>query len=264
MDLTVYADGHGGSEFIESFKRYLEANYKPDLFSQTHIEIVDSKNNVLVQLADFLVGTAAKVYENRTTAGFRRVFLEFLKTKRIRIDEWPPKFEVQYSVDHPTNRMDECICSISLRTAAQFLAQDQPGGDIETQIQHAVLSYLLFRARFPTDGDFVLTQEVIDHLHTHGFVDVNKHYLRSKIVSKLRDSDVVIASSPRGYKIPTSYSDIVGFAELVDGIVCPLLNRLNRANAIFALGSAGQINFMSDERFVKLRRMLDLNSDSHS
>jgi hypothetical protein len=261
IDLTIYADAHGGTEFIESFKRYLETNHKPDLFSQTNIEIVDSKDDVLVQLADFLVGTAAKIYEGKAAADVRAVFLDFLKTKRIRIDEWPPRFEVQHPVAQSSSELDGTVCSISLQAAARFLAEDPADGDVDVQIQHALLSYLLFRARFPTDGDFVLTQEIIDHLHAHGFSDVTKHYLRSKVISKLRDRDVVIASSPRGYKIPTSYADIVGFAELVDGIVSPLLERLKRANAVFGLGSAGQINFLSEGRFTKLRLMVGLESE---
>jgi len=257
MDLTIYADGHGGTEFIESFKLYVEKNYKPDLFSQTNIEIVDSKNKVLVQLADFLVGTTAKLYEDKAPTEFRGKYLNFLKEKRIRIDEWPPRFEVHHLVAGSSNEMDTTVCSISIQAASRFLDEDSSDGDIETRIQHAVLSYLLFRAKFPTDGDFIPSLEIVDHLHFHGFLDVNTHYLRSNVVSKLRDRDVVIASSSRGYKIPTSYSDIVGFAELVDGIVNPLLNRLKRANGIFELGSAGQVKLLADARFKKLRLMLD-------
>ena len=69
---------------------------------------------------------------------------------------------------------------------------------------------------------------------------------------------MIIASSPRGYKIPTSYADIIGYTELVDGIVSPLLNRLRRANEVFSLGSAGRIDFLAEERFKRIRLMLDL------
>lgn len=259
-DLTIYADGHGGAEFISSFKQYLETRHKPDLFAQTNVEIVDSRDQILVQLADFLVGTAAKIYEDKATPKSRAAFLEFLKTKRIRIDEWPPRFEVSSPVGASSNEMDSKICALSLQAAARFLSESPAEGDMDAQTQHALLSYLLFRARFSTDGDFVLTQEIIDHLHSHGFLEVNKHYLRSKVVSKLRDRNVVIASSPRGYKMPTSYADVVGFAELVDGIVSPLLDRLRRANEVFELGSAGEINFLDESKFYKLRMMLEIGS----
>lgn len=259
-DLTVYADGHGGAEFIESFKKYLETSHVPDLFSRPQIEIVDSKSQILVQLADLLVGTAAKVYEGKTTAESRGVFLAFLRTKRIRIDEWPPRFEDQYATTANSSEMDNRVCAISLRAAASFLTDCSDFTGVEIEIQHAFLSYLMFRAQFPSDEDFVPTQELVEHLHSHGFLDIETHYLRSNVVSKLRDRGVIIASSPRGYKIPTSYSDMVGFAELVDGIVSPLLHRLKRANDVFGLGSAGHINFLAEERFKKLRLMLELTA----
>ncbi|PYD88286.1 hypothetical protein DNF23_33840 [Pseudomonas syringae pv. pisi] len=259
-ELTVYADGHGGSEFIQSFKRYIETNHAPDLFSRPQLEIVDSKNQILVQLADFLVGTAAKVYEDKVTVESRKVFLEFLAKKRMRIDEWPPKFEAPQSAGIEASDLDRRVREISSRTAAAFLTKYADTADPELQIQHTVLSYLLFRAQLPVEEDFVSTQELVDHLQAHGFVEVNKHYLRSNVISKLRDRDVIIASSPKGYKIPSSYADVVGFAELVDGIVLPLLQRLKRANQIFDLGSAGKINVLEEERFRKLRQMLDLDA----
>jgi hypothetical protein len=41
----------------------------------------------------------------------------------------------------------------------------------------------------------------------------------------------------------------------------PLLQRLKRANDIFDLGTAGEINVLSEGRFKKLRLMLDLEAD---
>ena len=257
MEITIFADGHGDAEFIESFKLYIQENHKPDLFSQANIEIVDSKNSVLVQLADFLVGTTAKLYEDKAPAEFKAKYLNFLKGKRIRIDEWPPRFEVDYPVAGSSNEKDTAICSISIRAASRFLAENSSDEDSETRVQHAVLSYLLFHARFSPDGEAITSQEIISHLHGRGFSDVNTQFLRSNVISKLRDRDVVIASSPRGYKIPMSYADVIGFAELVDGMVIPLLHRLKRANEIFHLGSAGKVNFLAENKFNKLQKMLE-------
>ena len=150
--------------------------------------------------------------------------------------------------------------AISLRAAAQFLSDFSEAEDLETRMQHAFLSYRLFRAQFPGEEEFMSTQELIDHLISLGFEDIDKHYLRSNVVSRLRDRGVLIASSARGYKIPTSYSDVIGFAELVDGIVSPLLHRLRRANDMLSLGSAGAINFLGDERFRKLRQIIELDA----
>lgn len=256
MNLSVFADGHGNSDFIEGFKLYVEDNHKPDLFSKTNIQIVDSRNQVLVQLADFLVGTTAKLYEEKVSGEFKNVFLEFLRSKKIRIDEWPPKYEIHSPALERMSESDSEVRSIALRAAAVFLDGAAVGGDIEEEVQRATLSYLLFHAMFPIGDEFISTQEIIDHLNFHGFSNINSHYLRSNVVSKLRDRNVVIASSSRGYKIPTTYSDVIGFADLVDGIVSPLLARLERADGIFDLGSAGKIKILNEGRFNKLRLML--------
>jgi hypothetical protein len=208
-------------------------------------------------LADFLVGTAAKLYENKVDGASRRIFLDFLHEKRIRIDEWPPRFEPTETAVTGPHVMDAQVAATSLSAAARFLSSYQDSGDVELQAQYALLSYLLFRARFPGEEKFVSTQELMGHLHAQGFPEIGEHYVRSNLVSRLRDRDVVIASSPRGYKIPTTYADMVGFADLVDGIVWPLLQRLKRANDVIALASAGRANVLGEERFARLRMLLE-------
>ena len=88
------------------------------------------------------------------------------------------------------------------------------------------------------------------------FHELTKQYLRSNIIAKLRDHDVVIASSTKGYKIPSSYSDMIGFADLVDGIAIPLLSRLKKAAEIFDLGSIGEVKFLNEQRFQNLQAII--------
>ncbi|MFL6676157.1 MAG: DUF3800 domain-containing protein [Massilia sp.] len=259
-ELTVFADGHGGEGFIESFRKYLVEHHAPDLFSQPRVEIVDSKTHALVQLADFLVGTSAKLYEDKADGASRQVFLDFLHEKRIRIDEWPPRFESPQADVTGPHEMDAQVAATSLSAAARFLSSYEDSGDVELQAQHALLSYLLFRARFPSGEEYVSTQELMEHLHTQGFREIETHYVRSNLVSRLRDREVVIASSARGYKIPTTYADMVRFADLVDRIVWPLLQLLKRANDAIALASAGKADVLVEERFARLRRLLEQQS----
>lgn len=84
-ELSIFADAHGGSEFIESFKKYIRKNHQPDLFSESCIEISDSKDQILIQLADFLVGSTAKLYEKKVSEGYKNAYLDFLKAKK---SEW--------------------------------------------------------------------------------------------------------------------------------------------------------------------------------
>jgi Protein of unknown function (DUF3800) len=257
QELTIYADGHGGESFIESFRAYLQTNHVPDLFTRPQVEIVDSRDSVLVQLADFLVGTAAKLYEGKAHGEFRKVFLEFLRAKRIRIDEWPPRYEVPSAGGSGSHELDAHVARISLTAAARFLAHYEDSGDPELQAQHALLSYLLFHASYSTEERFIPTAELVEHLHTAGFRELEKHGVRTNLVARLRDRDVIIASSSRGYKIPTTYADMLAFADLVEGMALPLMHRLKRANDAIALGSAGKADVLSEEKFRRLRKILD-------
>jgi hypothetical protein len=128
--------------------------------------------------------------------------------------------------------------------------------DADIRKQHALLSYLLFRARFPTGDEFMAAEELVDHLRGLGFDDVTDHHLRSNVIAPLRDRDILIASSARGYKIPTTYADLIGFAERVDGMFVPLLHRLKRANDVLHAQSDGAIDFLAHERFRNLRALL--------
>jgi hypothetical protein len=261
VDVTVFADAHGSPEFTDSFLKYINDNHTRDLFTSSNVELVDSKSSVLVQLADFLVGTIAKLYENKYPDELRKKIYSFITEKRIRVDEWPPRFELRADKSEALNENDVVVRDISLNAASNFLQKYSDYDDTEYRAQHAALSFMLFRAAFASDEEFISAKEIVEHLLRQGFEDITPHYLRSNIISKLRDKDVVIASSPRGYKIPTSYDDLFGFAELVDGIALPLLARLKRAHGIFDLGSAGKIKILDEPRFKKLQSMLSHSYD---
>ena len=255
-DITIFADGHGDNSFIDSFKKYIETRHIPDLFSESKLGVVNSKEKVLVQLADLIVGTLAKIYENKLTNEYRIKFINFIKDKRIRVDEWPPKFEILPKINIEASVFDNVVCNTSFKAASDFLKNNIDSDDEEVRMQFAVVGFLLFKIQFSND-DFSTAQEMITHLKRQGFLEMNKQAFRSKIISKLRDKDVIIAATSKGLKIPTSYADIVGFAHLVDGIVFPLLSRLHRANEILKLSSAGDLNFLEESGFSKLQKILN-------
>lgn len=128
-NITIYADDHGNSDFINSFENYITKNHIPDLFFESKIEIVDSKNQILVQLADFLVGTTAKLYEEKVSGVVRDSFLRFIQNRRIRIDEWPPKFETELPANNSSTEIDSQISNISLLRASEFLKSNFNSSD---------------------------------------------------------------------------------------------------------------------------------------
>jgi Protein of unknown function (DUF3800) len=144
-DITIRADSHGDAEFIESFKKYIETKNQSDLFSENNLEIVNSRDEVLVQLADLIVGSLAKLYEDKLKTEYREKFIKFLKDKRIRIDEWPPKFEHFKSEHTEGSKFDKIIYKTSIKAAQDFLEDNCDVLDEDVRIQHATISFLLFK-----------------------------------------------------------------------------------------------------------------------
>lgn len=255
-DIAIRADAHGSDEFVESFKKYISDKNTLDLFSDNKLEVISSKDDILIQLADLLVGTLAKLYENKFDEEDKKKFINFLKIRKTRIDEWPPTFEAFAAESEVSNQVDKFVFDASIKSSQQFLIENSDSIDEEVRIQHAVVSFLLFKQRYCND-EFSTANEIIMHLKGQGFFEMNKQTFRSKIISKLRDKDVIIAGTGKGLKIPTCYKDIIDFANLVDGIVFPLLNRLQKANEHLKLSSLGELDFLSEPRFTKLQRIIE-------
>lgn len=264
QDIVCYGDAHGGAEFINSFKLYVDKNHKPDLFWKSHIEVVDSKSNVLVQLADFIVGTIAKVYEGKKNPALSEAYIALLKSKAIRVDEWPTKYQAYYPQDKPSNEFDAFIYKHSLGCAEQFLDRTRDAHDEESRLQYALLSHLVFISRFDPSKSYISTAELLHHLNEVGFGKVTEQTIRSSIIAKLRDNSVIISSCNKGYKIPRSYDDLVDFVERVNGLVIPLLERFNSARSSFDLASGGDVDLLKGPNFPHLVSFLDSLSTNKS
>jgi len=69
-DVSIKIDGSGDREFKKELNRYLRSQIKSDL--KLKIELVDSNNNYLIQLADMVAGAIAKSYPNQIRAANNR------------------------------------------------------------------------------------------------------------------------------------------------------------------------------------------------
>ena len=93
MILTVFADEHGTEEFMESYEAYITQK-EDTLFADNKLHFVDSESDVLVQVADLIAGTLARVYEKeRYDDEYSAKFYAAVKDKVYHIEEWPKRYE---------------------------------------------------------------------------------------------------------------------------------------------------------------------------
>jgi len=256
-NIQIYADEHGGEDFKASFQKYIETNHKPDLFWKSNLELVSSNNNVLVQLADFIVGTVAKIYEGKKNPALSEQYLRLLKDKGLGLVEWPTKHQSYSPPDTTSPEYDQFIHQHALAKAETFLENSENHIDEEITLQVCVLRYLVFKSRFSTDKSYIPTHELLEHLKNRGFLKVSEQAIRSSIISKLRDKDVIISSCNLGYKIPNSPPDLFDFVKRVNSLVVPLLDRLNKARNSYLLASNKEIDLLKGPNYPHLVAFLE-------
>lgn len=253
-NIQIYADHHGRSDFMSSFQTYFKKRFKLPLLESEIFHYSDSKENSLIQLADFIAGTIARHLNGKDSSDL----VQQIASKKLFTYMWPPtisKSEELDKLDHSA-KYNQIIREQSVRLAKEFIYKYVDSPVSETQTKVKTLEYLLYRF-FTNPEDYVFSEEILEHLSKVGLEDITKHVLRSGIIAPLRDTGVVIASCNKGYKIPNKSSDMRQFVKTVDGVVIPYIQRLNSAREIMLVASNGEYDIVSSEEFPKLRSYLN-------
>lgn len=259
-NLSVRADKQGREPFQNGFKEYLEKTHGPTLFDRRNFDFVDSKAEVLVQLADIVCGCLARTYADDKRAG-NKLFQALLQKSQL-LEFWPPR--PQKTLTHSSTNAnwttaDHRIDDYAVRTAENFINKnDSAVGDIECQV--AIVNRLLLQREFG-DSNTVTTEELIDNLRSRGLAPKSVPWFRSKIIAGLRDAGVLITSSSHGYALPSCEGDIMSFVEHAQTMCGPLLRRIKAACEAVALATNGEVNVLQRPQFEQIAALVDtLNS----
>lgn len=256
-NLQMTVDEHGGVEFQESLKAYVEDRYAGDLFGDDHaFQTKSSKDDVLIQVADFFAGSVAQIYEQKAVGDIAEVYKKILREQTLGLLEWPLKFNslLAPSMDD-SSYADYQVHQEALRQADLFIEKAGQYPDEDERLQLSILDYLRFQSEFVTK-DYIPIADILAHLGERGFGDLSKQRVRSSGVAKLRDADVIITSTSKGYKIPQTRADINDFLEMASGVVVPLLERVKKAREVYKLSSHGEYDIIKASRLMDLERLL--------
>lgn len=90
-----------------------------------------------------------------------------------------------------------------------------------------------------------------------GYKSTSTSTFRLKIICKLRDAGVIIASSQRGYKIPTKESELYDFVDHGVQVVLPMLSRLKRCRDIVKLSTKGRLDLFDHDEYRDIKLFFD-------
>lgn len=257
--LNIVADQVGENDYVQDFVKYVkEHRVQLSLFDEENFEPVDSKNTNGVQLADLIAGTLSYIYEDEkkknVPADFN--FLQLLNKKIAKIKFFPQSYDNSL-FEHEDGNPDykKSIVTVAYRKAVSFINENKSNEDEDIQRQVFVLEYLLFRFRYNSFRKYISTKELMGALIRNNFSKITEQAFRNKVIGKLRDKGVIISSSSKGYKLPSSEKEIFAYYQHVSSVVMPMIHRLNLCNESLKMSEDNNIDYLEKGEFTGLQKI---------
>jgi hypothetical protein len=189
--MSVVADQHGSPAFMESFRTYVLKNHIPDLFTgpQPAFRFDSSKENVLIQLADFVAGSIARVFVHGKDDDER--ILPALRKHQIAIEGWPPRrylFNLAVT-DESRSADDALIADRNMAAAIDFLNRHERDADDDVRAQSAALTFLIYHLQHGNPARLVQTGELIQAVKAQTGRSMGEQPFRNRVIAKLRCED---------------------------------------------------------------------------
>lgn len=141
--------------------------------------------------------------------------------------------------------------------AVKFVEHNNDNNDPEVKAQVIVLQYLLFRFMNNDTRGYIYTYELKDQLANTELRNMKDQAFRMRIIGKLRDKGVIIASSQKGYKIPSKQAELYDFINHDAKIVIPMLARLKKCRDLVKLGTANELDLLDHPEYRQLQVFFD-------
>lgn len=259
-NLVVVADEIGGSDYMQSFCKYVEEHSEiPNLYGDSEFSFQNSKSEVIVQLADLISGTLSFLYDEHKKSADVPDYLSILNDKIIRIERYPKTY-ADYDLDKCAlaSEYDKDIAEICLHQAVNFINEHKDDDDELRQAQLIVLKYLLFRFMNNDTRNYISTKELNGQL-TWKYGKVGERKFRKEIIGGLRDAGVIISGShnKKGYKIPSKKSDVEDFLNHNVSIILPMLGRLKKCRDKIMLGTNGEVDLYQADAYKELKAFIE-------
>lgn len=257
--ITIVADEIGTSDYMQSFCEYVSKHQDmPNLFGDASFSFQNSTQDVRIQIADFISGTLAYVFDYHKKADDAPNYLKILQSKIINIEFYPKTYDT-YVLENSAiaEGYDEDIAKLCFSQAVKFVEHNADADDPERKAQVIVLQYMLFRFMNNDTRGYIYTGELKSRLNNSEMSGISDSTFRLRIIGKLRDQGVIIASSQKGYKIPSKQSELYDFINHDAKIVLPMLSRLKKCRDLIKLGTANELDLLDHTEYEQLKAFFD-------
>lgn len=253
-NVCISADETGNNEYQQSFISYIKKKTNAtqlSLLDESAFGFDNSKQNVLIQVADVIAGSIAYNFDRKKKLiADGNDYVTYIAQKTNMIKHFPRKFEemIEDTASFKTGEDDPQIMSICYRKAASVLQELENKDNDDYKVQFLVLNYLLFRFTSNSTRTYISTDELKHFLCDNGFEIKSDQTFRNKVIGKLRDRGVILASGKKGYRIPKCTKDIENYINHDKNVILPMIDRLKKCYEGIKTGSNGEIDLLEEEK----------------
>ncbi|GAB3224223.1 DUF3800 domain-containing protein [Spirosoma arcticum] len=259
--LELVSDQYGSESFMEGFIQYVRNRHIPSLFNQASFGFVKSKSSLMVQAADFIAGTLARCYDETVLSPNKTEFIQLLSPKLLTLKYWPDVFapSLVQTLPNQTQYNPE-LAELGVNLVQDFLHRKLTSHAPQEVDQVTCIQYLLFHFRHVDPTRYISSRELISHIEGRRGNIPSLHYFQTRVIAPLRDAGVIIASSAKGYKIPSCEQDLYDFVNHSNTIIQPLLARINKCRDRILLATDGTIDILNRDEYINLKQLLKDNT----
>ena len=260
VQLDFASDEKESKLFIRSFNQYIKTRSIPDLFNYSTFGFNQTRSDNLPQLANLITRILATGYERTIYTDQYRSFSKIFKSKIAAVNLLPQDYKnflFDFQPEHHHSKSDEIIIEQAVNLTYKYIERHRKSDDEDERLRLDFLKFLLFNLKENPD-EYVYTEEILDNLNAIRDVKLNPHNFRSTIVSKLRDSGLLIASSNRGYKLPACLNDLYDFVNLSSLTIHPMIQRIAKCRDQILLATNNEIDILEQKEYDYLKKIIDL------
>jgi hypothetical protein len=255
--LSMTVDELGSNPFMLEFKKYVEKHHIVDLFGGSDFNMMNSKGNKLIQLADLYAGSMNYALSENKKGAHSNELITVLSKKTSQIIKFPKEY-VKTSLDDliQEDNYDSNISEVAIYKIRQFLDTSDESNKFHS-IQKQFLNILLLNYEAGFQKKYTSTKEILNHINYASESSISMEVFRNKVVAKLRDKGIIISSNRAGYKIPNSLSDVQSFVRLNKNLILPMIERIKIAREVVKTATINNVDILENDANKRLRKMID-------
>lgn len=235
--------------FQESFAHFLESKRSFNLFEQSPNRIAVIEKSPLFELNKKIASYFSQNFDKSNWKTILKMCYA--------VYQWPESFQPFAYEQEDFPDFEPLIAQLSLQLAYDFNHRKSASDVPSEKDQVACLQYLIFYFKYIHPNKYISTFELMGHLKNFKGKPISEHYFRSKVIAKLRDAGVLIASSHKGYKLPASQKDLLDFIEHSNTYIEPMISRVLACRNEILVATEGKVDLLADNKFAYLAKIAE-------